>query len=77
MKKRISIIFVLLFSISTVAGAWGWGGLKPGDHVIDYKRLADSIRETAHMLLPSHTHSKTFARSLQTQNKPVHFAPVY
>lgn len=47
MKKRISIIFVLLFSISTVAGAWGWGGLKPGDHVIDYKRLADSIRETA------------------------------
>lgn len=39
MKKRISIIFVLLFSISTVAGAWGWGGLKPGDHVIDYKRL--------------------------------------
>ena len=50
MKKRISIIFVLLFSISTVAGAWGWGGLKPGDHVIDYKRLADSIRETAQML---------------------------
>lgn len=49
MKKKIVITFILLFSISTVAGAWSWHGLKPGDHVIDYKRLADSIKETVQM----------------------------
>ena len=51
MKKIvvICIVIIVLVSMTVSVGAWG-RVLKPGDHVIDYKRLADSIRETAQML---------------------------
>lgn len=49
-KKKIIIVCIIIFiSMTTAAGAWG-RVLKPGDHVIDYKRLSDSILETAQML---------------------------
>lgn len=49
-KKKIVIVCIIIFiSMTTAAGAWG-RVLKPGDHVIDYKRLSDSILETAQML---------------------------
>ena len=49
-KKKIIIVCTIIFiGMTTAAGAWG-RVLKPGDHVIDHKRLSDSILETAQML---------------------------
>lgn len=53
--KKIAALTAIILSASLLfatisAGAWGWGPIKPGDHVFDAKRFADSVRETAQML---------------------------
>lgn len=50
MKKKVFVVALTVSMIgASPAFAWGgWGSLlHPGDHVIDFKRLADSIKETA------------------------------
>ncbi len=52
-KALIAILTVSVFSGFSlgIVQAWGgWGPIKPGDHVFDAKRFADSVRETAQML---------------------------
>ena len=49
-KKPLLLAVSVLFLTGPVSSsyAWGWGlPIKPGDHVIDVKRLQDSIKETA------------------------------
>ena len=53
--KKIAALTLIILSASLMfamisAKAWGWGPIKPGDHVFDAKRFADSMRETAQML---------------------------
>lgn len=50
--KKILMLTIVAFSACTVTITSAfWGGiLKPGDHVFDAKRFADSLKETAEML---------------------------
>lgn len=50
--RRVAAVGILLCNIcvSSTALAWGWGPIKPGDHVFDAKRWADSVKETAEMI---------------------------
>ena len=49
-KKKTTILILACLFLSLPVASAKWRPIKPGDHVFDAKRFADSVRETAEMI---------------------------
>lgn len=49
-KRKTTILIIACLFMSLPAVQAKWRPIKPGDHVFDAKRFADSVRETAEMI---------------------------
>lgn len=49
-KRKTAILIIACLFISLPVASAKWRPIKPGDHVFDAKRFADSVRETAEMI---------------------------
>ena len=49
-RRKTTILIIACLFLSLPAASAKWRPIKPGDHVFDAKRFADSVRETAEMI---------------------------
>lgn len=49
-KKKTTILIIACLFMSLPVASARWRPIKPGDHVFDAQRFADSVRETAEMI---------------------------
>lgn len=49
-KRKTTILIIACLFMSLPVASAKWRPIKPGDHVFDAKRFADSVRETAEMI---------------------------
>ena len=61
---------VSVIGASPPAYAWGWDDIiKPGSHIIDLKRLADSVQETLQMVETLRNEVKKLQNQIQAMRK--------
>lgn len=72
MRKHLicAAVLVSVIGASPPAYAWGWDGIiRPWSHVIDLKRLADSVQETLQMVEALRNEVKKLQNQIQAMRK--------
>ena len=74
MRKQLicAAVLVSVIGSSPPVYAWGWDDIiRPGSHVIDLKRLADSVRETIQTVEALRNEVKKLQNQIQAMRKIV------